>query len=52
LAYEIAIGTLMDKFAEALMKFSGSLVAQYKTIFEHHGNAGDSRESAVTDFLR
>lgn len=42
----------MDKFAEALMKFSGSLVAQYDTVFEHHGNAGDSRESAVSEYLR
>lgn len=42
----------MDKFADALMKFSGSLVAQYNTVFEHHGNAGDSRENAVRDYLR
>jgi hypothetical protein len=42
----------MDKFSEALMKFSGSLVAQYHTVFEHHGNAGDSRESAVNEYLR
>jgi hypothetical protein len=42
----------MDKFAEALMKFSGSLVAQYNTVFEHHGNAGDSREGAVNEYLR
>jgi hypothetical protein len=41
----------MDKFSEALMKFSGSLVAQYETVFEHHGNAGDSRESAVNEYL-
>jgi hypothetical protein len=42
----------LDRFSESLMRFSGSLVAQYDTIFEHRGNVGDSREKAINEYLR
>ncbi|HEX8166655.1 MAG TPA: DUF6602 domain-containing protein [Beijerinckiaceae bacterium] len=41
----------MSKFAESVLQLSKTLVAQYDTIFDHRGNRGDSRESAVIQYL-
>ncbi|MHC2086527.1 DUF6602 domain-containing protein [Methylobacterium sp. CM6244] len=41
----------MSKYSETLGKLSKTLVAQSDTIFEHNGNRGDSRESAVIAYL-
>ncbi|GJD38878.1 DUF6602 domain-containing protein [Methylobacterium bullatum] len=41
----------MSDYTDNLLRLSESLLAQYKTIFKHLGNRGDSRENAVKEYL-